>query len=182
MMSTEHDFSDGSEQFKFIQNVLLNVIDRSVTPWVIFTGHRPMYIDSTNNNTDVGDQPVANNLRKYIEPLLLNAGGSSVDITIFGHHHSYQRMCASYQGTCMQRSKNRNYNKPQYPIPLVIGTAGPGFSMNIQIPAPEFLEQVIFRHGVSKMTVYNSSYLEFNFYASDNGTNMDILDSFSISK
>lgn len=40
-MSTENDFSVGSPQWQFLKADLEGV-DRSVTPWVIFAGHRPM--------------------------------------------------------------------------------------------------------------------------------------------
>lgn len=98
MMSTEHDFRMGSEQYEYIRDTLTTKVDRSLTPWVIFTGHRPMYIDSTNNSTGNGDQTVAEELRKHVEPLLLDAGGRAVDLTLWGHHHSYQRMCSSFAG------------------------------------------------------------------------------------
>ncbi len=39
MMSTEHDFNIGTEQYYFLKEHLESV-DRSVTPWLIFTGHR----------------------------------------------------------------------------------------------------------------------------------------------
>jgi len=39
VMSTEHDFYQGSEQYYWIANHLASV-DRSATPWLVFTGHR----------------------------------------------------------------------------------------------------------------------------------------------
>ena len=42
MMSSEHDYMKGSRQHTWLENDLKNV-DRSVTPWVIIGGHRPMY-------------------------------------------------------------------------------------------------------------------------------------------
>ena len=39
VMSTEHDFYQGSEQYYWIAHHLANV-DRSTTPWLVFTGHR----------------------------------------------------------------------------------------------------------------------------------------------
>jgi len=89
-MATEYDFSTGSAQYAFLRDTLAGV-DRAATPWVVLTGHRPMYIDSTNFDVPTGDQPVAEALRQYIEPLLLDAGGSPVDFALWGHHHSYQR-------------------------------------------------------------------------------------------
>ena len=42
IMSTEHDFSPESKQYKWMQHDLSNV-NRKKTPWVIFAGHRAMY-------------------------------------------------------------------------------------------------------------------------------------------
>jgi hypothetical protein len=39
---TEHDYHMGSEQHAFLQRDL-EAVDRTLTPHVIFTGHRPMY-------------------------------------------------------------------------------------------------------------------------------------------
>jgi hypothetical protein len=168
-MSTEHDFRQGSEQYEYLQDVLLNMINRQETPWVIFTGHRPLYIDSTNNNPNSGDLTVANELQKHIEPLLMNAGGKPVDLTLWGHHHSYQRMCASFAGKCMQRSKPNSdgiatYSAPDYPVTLVVGTAGPNPSMNIQLPSPEYTEVVRFAHGVAQVKVFNETAMYVAFY------------------
>jgi hypothetical protein len=44
-MSTEHDFTPGSPQYAWIEQALANV-DRTVTPWLMVAGHRPMYVDS----------------------------------------------------------------------------------------------------------------------------------------
>ena len=38
-MSTEHNFEEGSAQYKAIKKYLKKV-DRTVTPWVIIGGHR----------------------------------------------------------------------------------------------------------------------------------------------
>jgi len=188
MMSTEHDFRMGSEQYEYIRDTLTNKVDRSLTPWVIFTGHRPMYIDSTNNNTGNGDQTVAEELRKHVEPLLLDAGGRAVDLTLWGHHHSYQRMCSSFAGeysvtptssdlitvgyvntvgACIQRADlfdgEAVYHSPSHPIPLVVGTAGPSPSTNVQLPTPDFVEKVSFTHGVAHIKVLDESSLHWRF-------------------
>ena len=39
MMSGEHDFTPKSEQYTFLVNHLKSV-NRTITPWLIFTGHR----------------------------------------------------------------------------------------------------------------------------------------------
>ena len=69
MISTEHAFApvcarngwtridarQSSDQYNFVVADLA-AIDRSATPWVVFAGHRPYVIDSTNWAPDSGDQ------------------------------------------------------------------------------------------------------------------------------
>ena len=69
MMSTEHDFTANSEQLQFLDDHL-KTINREKTPWLIFTGHRPMYVDSTYTEGRASDQSVAMLLREHVEPLL----------------------------------------------------------------------------------------------------------------
>ena len=83
MMSTETNYKRGSAQYKFIEQDLSSV-DRSKTPWVIFAGHRPMYIDSNNTSPVTGDQPGASLLREELEHLLVKY---RVNVALFGHHH-----------------------------------------------------------------------------------------------
>ena len=88
LQTTEWDFTTGSAQWTYLKGAL-SAIDRNVTPWVIFVGHRPMYISSTNNSPPDGDQPVASLLRQHVEPLLMAApaAGMHVDLALWGHHH-----------------------------------------------------------------------------------------------
>ena len=76
-MSTEHSFDPASPQYTFLEDHLQSV-DRSVTPWLVFAGHRPMYIDSTDAEPVSGILAVAKLLRKNIEPLLLVSVSSNV--------------------------------------------------------------------------------------------------------
>ena len=81
LMSTEHAFDPASPQYTFLEDHLRSV-DRSVTPWLVFAGHRPMYIDSTDAEPVSGILAVAKLLRKNIEPLLLVSVSSNV-MTMF---------------------------------------------------------------------------------------------------
>ena len=45
VMNTEVNFSRGSEQYNWIKQDLENV-NRSNTPWIVFAGHRPAYVNS----------------------------------------------------------------------------------------------------------------------------------------
>ena len=154
LMSTEHDFGPQSAQYKFLDDHMSKV-DRSVTPWLVFAGHRPMYVDSTNNNPGDGDQPVAAELRATIEPLLKKY---KVDLALWGHHHSYQRTCPLYQGACDKENG----------IPhVIIGMAGQGLSHNLQTPKPSWIVIADDQHfGYSRATA-NSSVLVFEYVRND---------------
>lgn len=78
MMSSEHEFSKGP-QYDFMIDALRNV-DRSVTPWVVFTGHRPMYTSVQSTKFRI----VADNFRKYLEPLFVKY---KVDVALWAHVH-----------------------------------------------------------------------------------------------
>uniref|UniRef100_A0A7S3D3P6 Purple acid phosphatase n=1 Tax=Palpitomonas bilix TaxID=652834 RepID=A0A7S3D3P6_9EUKA len=99
MMSTEHDFTTGSEQWLFLNDTLANV-DRSVTPWVVFQGHRPMYTTSST-------EPFTTHLQEHIEPLLHEY---EVELALWGHMHKYDAMCSIYKGECADE-KETNWNR-----------------------------------------------------------------------
>ncbi|KJE91696.1 hypothetical protein CAOG_02793 [Capsaspora owczarzaki ATCC 30864] len=141
VMSTEHDFSAGSTQLAWIEQDLASV-DRSVTPWLLFAGHRPMYIDSTDVSPVTGDQPVATALRQFVEPLLFKY---RADLTMFGHHHSYQRSCPSLNLTCITTPQPPNAATPwSYlgPVNVVIGMAGQSLSQNLIAAQPSWVVAV----------------------------------------
>ncbi|KAB1224920.1 putative inactive purple acid phosphatase 27 [Morella rubra] len=121
VISTEHDWSVGSEQYNWMA-ADMGSVNRSKTPWLIFMGHRPMYT-SSNPVTSVDPLFVV-----AVEPLLLQY---KVDLALFGHVHNYERTCAVYQGQCLAvPTKDANgvdtYNNTNYsaPVQAIIGMAG----------------------------------------------------------
>jgi hypothetical protein len=95
-MSTEHDFSKGSPQWNFLE-ADIKAVNRSLTPWVIFTGHRMMY------SVDAGD--FGEGMRDALEDLLMN---HHVDLAWWGHTHQYERTCAVYQEKCVDEFDDDN--------------------------------------------------------------------------
>ncbi|PRP80746.1 putative inactive purple acid phosphatase 27-like [Planoprotostelium fungivorum] len=148
-MSTEHPFQVGSVQNDWIKKDLESV-DRSLTPWVFFSGHRPMYIDSDGWEQPDGDLTVAVQLRRHVEPILVQ---NNVDVCFWGHHHSYQRSCHVNNEKCGSG-----------PVHFVVGNAGFGLSTNLATEAPEYSEFVdTSEHGFSTVTVdKNNFYLEYH--------------------
>jgi len=167
MMSTELNFSIGSAQYQFILSDLQN-IDRSITPWVILSGHRPMYIDSMNNASVVGDTTVATVLRAQLENIIVKY---EVDLAFWGHHHSYQRTCPVFNQVC--------YDGEQYPIHVVIGMAGMGLSSVNTTGAPTWIEVTDdLEYGYSTIDTTIENELHMKYFNNNN----QIRDAFILTK
>lgn len=164
VMSTEHDFNVSSPQYDFLASDLAGV-DRTRTPWLIFAGHRPMYIDSNNTEGDAGDQPVAEVLRENVEPLLYKM---KVDLALWGHHHSYQRTCPVFQQQCVQ--SNGGYTAP---VHVVIGMAGMGLSQNLVTPAPAWIHYVDDQEYGYTTLFANSTSLHMRYFSNTAGLRDD---------
>lgn len=174
--SSELDFAAGSDAHAFVRDALA-AVDRAATPWVVVAFHRPMYISSTNKNPTSGDQTVAALLRAHVEPLLADAGGAPVDLVLYGHHHSYQRLSAVFNETTVTASVDIGgvavYNQPKAPIHMVIGTGGAGFSTNVEVLPPKYFEKVAFVHGYARLTAMNASVLKWELVNDADGTVFD---------
>ncbi|KAJ4778500.1 Purple acid phosphatase [Rhynchospora pubera] len=112
VISTEHDFTSGSEQYNWI-NADLASVNRKTTPWVVFTGHRQMYSSSSDPDSSFAAS---------IEPLLLQY---KVDLALYGHVHNYERTCAVYQSQCLamptkDASGTDTYNNNNYAAPVQV--------------------------------------------------------------
>lgn len=89
---TEHDWREGTEQYKFIEHCMASV-DRQKQPWLIFLAHRVLGYSSGFWYTyrgmfaePMGKESLQKLWQKY-----------KVDIAIFGHVHNYERTCPIYQ-------------------------------------------------------------------------------------
>ncbi|EFJ46276.1 hypothetical protein VOLCADRAFT_105635 [Volvox carteri f. nagariensis] len=165
LYSTEHPVGPGSEQYEFIVQALRGV-DRRRTPWLVVAGHRPIYVASTNANWPDGDQPVSELLRDALEDLFLE---HAVDMTLQGHHHSYQRTCPLYRGVCQPSNDD---GTAAAPVHVVLGHAGAGLSLNIVDPLPAWLENLGLWWGYVRMKVSRSQLL-VEVVGDDDGHFMD---------
>ncbi|KAG8656700.1 hypothetical protein MANES_04G164100v8 [Manihot esculenta] len=119
VISTEHDWAPNSEQYQWMRKDMASV-DRKKTPWLIFTGHRPMY---SSDLLSVDPTFVA-----FVEPLLQQY---KVDLVFFGHVHNYERSCSVYRAKCLAMpTKDTNgvetydHNNYKAPVHAIIGMAG----------------------------------------------------------
>ena len=155
MISTEHDLSSKSEQYQWLLQDLSSV-NRTLTPWVIIEGHRPMYmIEDLPTETVVGVD-----LRKNIETLLKTY---NVDLFLGGHYHSYFRSCSGlYKNKCDNGGLTH----------ITIGTAG------AQLDWAPLLRRSWGRFysaewGYGRITVANSTALHFEFVSDKDGSTRD---------
>eukprot|EP01133_Synstelium_polycarpum_P015456 gene15456-18338_t len=109
MMSAEEDFLVGSPQYNWILQDLQSV-DRTRTPWLIFSGHRPMY-DSVNQETETG---MYSHLQDAYEPLFVEY---DVNMGFFAHVHAYERTCGMTNWTCTA-------NDNEGTVHILMGMAG----------------------------------------------------------
>jgi acid phosphatase type 7 len=168
-MSTEHDFTRGSPQYKFLESDLAGV-DRTRTPWVVFAGHRPMYTSEGNLTGAFTRTFLAN-----VEPLFRTY---HVDVALWGHIHKYERTCGILTaGTCADRDEDGT-------VHVVIGNAGndyqtPWFETSpYHNPEPDWLVFRTYDFGISTLTA-NSTTLQFHAHGWKRG---DIHDTFTLTK
>jgi hypothetical protein len=75
----------------------MSKVNRTSTPFLIFTGHRPNCIDSSDASPHGGNLTTAIELQKAVEPLLVKY---RVDSRFLGHEHSEQHNCIVIGGEC----------------------------------------------------------------------------------
>ncbi|GJZ20730.1 ABC transporter G family member 17-like protein [Tanacetum coccineum] len=89
---TEHDWREGTEQYKFIEHCLASV-DRQKQPWLIFFAHLVLGYSSTSFyavDGSFGEPMGRDGLQKLWQKY-------KVDIAIYGHAHNYERTCPIYE-------------------------------------------------------------------------------------
>jgi len=154
VISTENDFSPNSTQYKWLEQDLKNV-DRKLTPWLIVTGHRPMYF----SQAQLDELEVALNMQRLFEDLLYKY---QVDLCLWAHVHSYERSCKLYKNKCQEDGI----------VHIVHGTAGRAIDLETYFTVP----WSVFRakeYGFGRITVYNSTQLTYDFLSSKDRSVLD---------
>ncbi|KAL5146143.1 putative inactive purple acid phosphatase 27 [Glycine soja] len=170
---SEHDWREGSEQYKFIEHCLATV-DRKHQPWLIFSAHRPLGYSSNlwygmegSFEEPMGRESLQKLWQKY-----------KVDIGFYGHVHNYERVCPIYQNQCVNEEKHHYSGTVNGTIHVVVG--GGGSHLSDFTPSPPIWS--LYRdvdYGFGKLTAFNHSYLLFEYKKSSDG---EVYDSFTISR
>ncbi|KAF2900593.1 hypothetical protein ILUMI_05593 [Ignelater luminosus] len=157
--------------------------NRKKRPWIIVTGHRPMYCSTTDGDdcthhetrTRVG---LAFSHMFGLEKLLYDYG---VDLEIWAHEHAYQRLWPIYNYTVYNGSYEAPYTNPRAPIHFITGSAGCDELIdyfNKTRPAWSAFESR--DYGYTRLKAYNSTHLYLEQISADKEG--EIIDSFWIIK
>eukprot|EP00794_Sanderia_malayensis_P005168 gene5168-5820_t len=144
MMSTEHDYTVGSRQHKWLENDLAKV-DRKKTPWILIGGHRAMY----SSENIPSDYAVSLGMQRGFEDLLYKY---RVDMAFWAHYHSYERTCKVYKEECRDDGITH----------IVVGTAGMSLDGDYWLDKnwSKYHENA---YGYGRVTVANSSSLLYEW-------------------
>lgn len=144
VMSSEHDYSNGSTQYNYVYNQIIST-DRKLFPWIIIAIHRPVYVNSNWS----GDLKTASYMQSIYESMW---NQHKVGLGLYGHHHAYARTCPIVtNGTCVEQGKGM--------VHMVIGMAGYKLSGQ-QEPPYSWFEVVDNQHyGFVHFTVENETHL-----------------------
>ncbi|XP_012833455.1 PREDICTED: probable inactive purple acid phosphatase 27 [Erythranthe guttata] len=170
---SEHDWREGSEQYKFIEECFASV-DRRKQPWLIFSAHRVLGYSSDKYYGLEGsfEEPMG---RESLQKLWQKY---KVDIAFYGHVHNYERSCPIYQNKCVNSEKSHYSGTVDGTIHVVVGGGGSHLSEFSTVNTSWSLYKD-YDWGFVKLTSHNHSSLVFEYKKSSDGK---VYDSFTISR
>jgi hypothetical protein len=161
MMNTEMACGPGSDQYNFFVDTF-KAVDRAVTPWLIFLGHRPMYYVSDGKEGGYRDEMFG-----VFEPLFLEY---QVDIAMWGHVHNAYASCPMYNSTCMSAPAPGAFDGT---VHISIGNAGQGISAINSTHHPEWVRWQMAEWGYSSIHIANATTLTVDLFDDTTGTLQD---------
>lgn len=153
-LNTEMPCGKGSSQYAWLEADLASV-NRSVTPWVILGGHRPLY--RVERHDSIG--PDVDDTRFILgavdmEPLLMK---HQVDLALWGHVHNALVTCPVFNGTCVPPKADGSFDAP---VHAVVGNGGQVLS---GVPPPKeraaWVKYQANEWGWAQIFVHNASHM-----------------------
>uniref|UniRef100_A0A336LMV7 Purple acid phosphatase n=1 Tax=Culicoides sonorensis TaxID=179676 RepID=A0A336LMV7_CULSO len=116
------------KQYNWLENDLKEATkpeNRALRPWIIIFGHRPMYC-SNGNSADCSNHETYTRvglpvLNFGLEDMFYEHG---VDVLIWAHEHSYERLFPLYDYQVKNGSLEAPYTNPKAPVHIITGSAG----------------------------------------------------------
>ncbi|XP_066494694.1 acid phosphatase type 7-like [Tiliqua scincoides] len=149
---------------------------RKERPWIITMGHRPMYCsnndldDCTNYASRVREGLCPH--RYGLEDLFYRYG---VDLELWAHEHSYERLWPVYNYKVYNGSTKAPYTNPRAPVHIITGSAGCKERLTPFVPDPRKWSAVRFEdYGYARMQIHNKTHIWLEQVSDDqNGKVLD---------
>ncbi|XP_060531907.1 acid phosphatase type 7-like [Cylas formicarius] len=144
--------------------------NRKKHPWIIVVGHRPMYCSNSNTDDCTNHATFTRIglpfLRWFgLEKLFYNYG---VDLEIWAHEHSYERLWPIYNYTVYNGSFEQPYVNPKAPIHFTTGSAGCKEGReNFNDTRPIWSAFISRDYGYTRLKIYNSTHLYWEQVSDD---------------
>ncbi|XP_028597721.2 acid phosphatase type 7 [Podarcis muralis] len=153
-----------AEQFQWLEKDLQEANQperRKERPWIITMGHRPMYC----SNNDQDDCTLYESIiRRGLDPqqfgledLFYKYG---VDLELWAHEHSYERLWPVYDYKVCNGSTEAPYTNPCAPVHIITGSAGCRERLDPFVPDPrEWSALRIEDYGYTHMQIMNRTHV-----------------------
>ncbi|KAL3284956.1 hypothetical protein HHI36_019085 [Cryptolaemus montrouzieri] len=157
--------------------------NREKQPWVVVMGHRPMYCSNTDGDDCTKNETLTRVGISFfhffgLEKLLYDHG---VDLEIWAHEHTYERLWPIYNHKVYNGSLEYPYTNPNAPVHFTTGSAGCKEGRdNFVHPRPEWSAFASRDYGYTRMKAYNATHLYFEQVSDDK--HGAIIDSFWVIK
>ncbi|XP_014275560.1 acid phosphatase type 7 [Halyomorpha halys] len=124
-----YGFQTVLNQFNWIKQDLKeadSAKERTERPWIVAYGHRPMYYSNYYpDDEEMTTQRVRVGIPGFewlgLEKVFYDA---RVDLELYGHQHSYERMFPLYDFAVKNGSVSQPYVNPKAPVHITTGSAG----------------------------------------------------------
>ncbi|XP_034952744.1 acid phosphatase type 7 [Chelonus insularis] len=136
--------------------------NRAKRPWIVTYGHRPMYCSNKNADDCTNHESLVRVGLPFfnwfgLEDLFYKF---KVDVEIWAHEHSYERMWPMYDFKVYNGSYEKPYENYRAPIHIVTGSAGCKEGREQFIPdRPSWSAYRNSDYGYTRMKVFNKTHL-----------------------
>ncbi|KAK7493511.1 hypothetical protein BaRGS_00015222 [Batillaria attramentaria] len=181
-----YGFVQPIEQFRWLERDLKEANkpeNRAKHPWIITMAHRPMYCSNNDKDDCTKHESIIRTGVPYIhilglEDLFYQYG---VDLQLWAHEHSYERLWPVYNRQVYNGSFEEPYTNPGAPVHIITGSAGcqerhDNFD-NVTEAWSAFRSD---DYGYTRMTIHNATHLYMEQVSDDQGGK--IVDKFWLKK
>nr|XP_020642839.1 acid phosphatase type 7 isoform X2 [Pogona vitticeps] len=153
-----------AEQFRWLERDLQEASQperRKERPWIITMGHRPMYCSNNDRDDCTQHESIVRcglGHHQYgLEDLFYKYG---VDLELWAHEHSYERLWPLYNYRVYNGSTEAPYTDPGAPVHIITGSAGCQERLDPFVPEPRKWSAVrIEDYGYTRMQIFNRTHL-----------------------